>query len=154
VLDVLETGLVDSVQVVYNVFDQAPADVLLPACGRLNVAVIARVPFDEGSLTGTIAPGTRWPEGDWRNIYFAPERLAETLRRVEKVRKIVPEGSDLPDVSLRFILRHPTVSTTIPGMRRMAHVERNVASIDAGPLDDAVCAELQSQRWDRSEIIP
>src|SRR5687768_3418462 len=73
VLAALETGLVDAVQVVYNVFDQAPEDVLFPACQDRRVAVIARVPFDEGSLTGAMTVNDTWPEGDWRNLYFTPE---------------------------------------------------------------------------------
>ena len=93
VLKALETGLVDSVQVVYNVFDQAPEDALFPACQRLGVAVIARVPFDEGSLTGHArARHRRWPQGDWRNLYFTPERLRETLDRVDQLRPLVPPG--------------------------------------------------------------
>src|SRR6185295_2956921 len=122
VLRVLETGIVDAVQVVYNVFDQAPEDELLPACRRLGIAVIARVPFDEGSLTGTLTPDARWPDGDWRNIYFNREHLTATLARVDRLSPLVPEGMDLPELALRFIMEHPAVSTTIPGMRRPAHV--------------------------------
>ncbi|HWC28530.1 MAG TPA: aldo/keto reductase, partial [Dehalococcoidia bacterium] len=114
VLEALETGLVDSVQVVYNIFDQAPEDALFPACQRLGVAVIARVPFDEGSLTGTLGPDATWPEGDWRNLYFTPENLATTLKHVDAVRDAVPSNMDLPELALRFILHHPAVSTTIP----------------------------------------
>ncbi len=154
VLDALETGLVDSVQVVYNIFDQAPDDELFPACERLGVAVIARVPFDEGSLTGTLETGMRWPDGDWRNIYFTPERLQETLARVDRLRVVLPVVSNLPDIALRFILQHRAVSTTIPGMRSTGHVESNCASSDAGPLTDAVYEALRSHRWDRTTVIP
>lgn len=112
----LETGLVDSVQVVYNIFDQAPEDVLFPLCERLDVAVIARVPFDEGSLTGTLTRQSQWPEGDWRNIYFAEPHLSATLRRVELLHAVAAQaGTTLPDLALRFSLANPTVTTTIPG---------------------------------------
>jgi aryl-alcohol dehydrogenase-like predicted oxidoreductase len=154
VLQALETGLVDSVQVVYNIFDQAPEDALFPACQRLGVAIIARVPFDEGSLTGTLRRDDTWPEGDWRNLYFTPQNLASTLDRVEAVQRKVPSGMDLPELALRFILHHPAVSTTIPGMRKARHVERNVAASDDKLLDSGVLAELRRHRWDRTMVIP
>ena len=149
VLRALETGLIDSVQVVYNVFDQAPADELLPYCEAHGIAVIARVPLDEGSLTGTLAADSRWPDGDWRNIYFNPEHLAATLARVERLEPLVPEGMDLPELALRFILEHPAVSTTIPGMRRPAHVERNLAASDGVRLPARLGDALRTHRWDR-----
>lgn len=150
VLRVLETRIVDSVQVVYNIFDQAPEDVLFPACVRLGVAVIARVPFDEGSLTGTLRPDSRWPHGDWRNIYFAPPHLAETLPRVDAVkREADAAGLSLPELALRFILSNPVVTTTIPGMRRMTHVDANMAASERGTLSPAVLARMRVHRWDR-----
>jgi aryl-alcohol dehydrogenase-like predicted oxidoreductase len=149
VLAALETGLVDSVQVVYNIFDQAPEDELFPACQRLGVAVIARVPFDEGSLTGTMTVDDRWPEGDWRNLYFTPERLRTILARVDRLRPLLPEGGSLPDLALRFILHHPAVSTTIPGMRRPRHVEQNLGASQADPLSPSALAALRAHRWDR-----
>lgn len=147
----LATGLIDAVQVVYNVFDQSPADVLIPECQRRNIAVIARVPFDEGSLTGTLTAESRWPDGDWRNLYFTPERLAETLPRVERLRALAAAWSmTLPDLALRFILSTPGVTTVIPGMRKARHVDANLAVSAAGPLSDAQFAELRAHRWDRA----
>jgi aryl-alcohol dehydrogenase-like predicted oxidoreductase len=154
VLKALDTGLVDAVQVVYNVFDQNPEDVLFPACRRSDVAVIARVPFDEGSLTGALTLDSRWPEGDWRNLYFTPERLRETLERVDRLRSLVPAGGTLPDLALRFILHHPAVSTVIPGMRRLPNVEMNLASSDRGPLTAAEVATLRAHRWERTWQVP
>jgi aryl-alcohol dehydrogenase-like predicted oxidoreductase len=154
VLKALDTALVDSVQVVYNVLDQAPEDELFPACRRLGVAVIARVPFDEGSLTGALTADSRWPEGDWRNLYFTPERLRETLERVERLRPLVPEGSSLPDLALRFILHHPDVSTTIPGMRQTRNVEANLAAGDAAPLPQELISALRRHRWQRDWQVP
>ena len=149
VLGALKTGLIDSVQVVYNIFDQAPEDELLPYCQANGIAVIARVPFDEGSLTGTLTPASRWPDGDWRNVYFNPEHLAATLARVDRLSPLVPEGMDLPELALRFILEHPAVSTTIPGMRRPAHVERNLAVSDGARLPPRLADALRAHRWDR-----
>ena len=149
VLKALATGLVDSVQVVYNVFDQAPEDELLPYCVRHGIGVIARVPFDEGSLTGTLRADTTWPAGDWRNSYFSAENLRATLARVGRLEPLVPEGMDLPELALRFILHHPAVSTTIPGMRRPRHVERNLAVSDGEPLPPRTLDALRAHRWDR-----
>jgi aryl-alcohol dehydrogenase-like predicted oxidoreductase len=150
VLRALETGLIDSVQVVYNIFDQAPQDMLLPICQRKGIAVIARVPFDEGSLTGTLSVESRWPDGDWRNIYFAPHHLAETLPRVEALKREAEGwGIGLADLALRFILSHPAVTTTIPGMRRTHHVEANLAASDLPRLQPSVLRCLMEHRWDR-----
>jgi len=150
VLRALETGSVDSVQVVFNIFDQAPEDVLFPRCQKLGVAVIARVPFDEGSLTGALRADSRWPEGDWRNTYFAPPHLMQTLPRVDAVAGDAESlGLPLPALALRFVLSHPAVTTTIPGMRRAAHVEANVAAAAQGPLAPDVIAHLRRHRWNR-----
>src|SRR5208282_1218070 len=139
----LHTGLVDVVQVIYNIFDQAPEDKLLPLCQELNVGVIARVPLDEGSLGGKMTLETRFPKDDWRALYFGPENLANTIERVEKLKKILPPGMTLAEMSLRFILSHPAVSTTIVGMRDPKHVRQNVAASDAGPLHSGLLAELK-----------
>jgi aryl-alcohol dehydrogenase-like predicted oxidoreductase len=146
----IRTGLVDVVQVIYNIFDQAPEDELFPVCQELNIGVIARVPFDEGSLGGKMTLETRFPKSDWRSGYFGRENLAKTMERVDKLKAILPEGMTLPDMALRFILSHPAVSTTIAGMRKLDHVRRNLAASDAGPLDKALLAELKKHRWDRT----
>jgi aryl-alcohol dehydrogenase-like predicted oxidoreductase len=153
VLEALRTGLVDSVQVVYNIFDQSPEDELFPACSELDVAVIARVPFDEGSLTGTLAPDSTWPAGDWRNVYFTPANLAETLTRVERLAPLLPAGMALPELALRFTLANPAVSTVIPGMRKTKHVEMNLSASDGNPLKPAVRQALRSHRWERIAVI-
>ena len=150
VLRAIETGLVDSVQVVYNVLDQAPEDVLFPACRARGVAVIARVPFDEGSLTGGLRAGVAWPEGDWRNTYFTPDALSATLARVDALTRDLPDELSLPSAALRFILANEDVATVIPGMRQVRHVDANLAASAAGPLEPALVATLRKHRWDRS----
>jgi aryl-alcohol dehydrogenase-like predicted oxidoreductase len=150
VLESLRTGVVDAVQVIYNVFDQAPEDELFPLCAELDVAVIARVPFDEGSLTGTLTKESRWPEGDWRNLYFVPENLGPTVDRVEALRPLVPDGMTMPAMALRFILGDPRVSTIIPGMRSVRHVAENVAAGDGRALPAEVRERLRAHRWDRT----
>ncbi|MGA8761468.1 MAG: aldo/keto reductase [Candidatus Sulfotelmatobacter sp.] len=146
----LRTGLVDVVQVIYNIFDQAPEDQLFPVCQELNIGVIARVPLDEGSLSGNMTLETRFPKNDWRSGYFGPENLANTVKRVEKLKEILPAGMTLPEMALRFILSHPAVSTTIVGMRSPEHVRNNIAISDAGPLDASLPAELKKHRWNRA----
>jgi aryl-alcohol dehydrogenase-like predicted oxidoreductase len=153
-LAALRTGLIDSVQVVYNLFDQNPEDELFPACRELGIAVIARVPFDEGSLTGTLTRDATWPADDWRNIYFSPDKLAETLDRVDALRADVPPGRTLPELALRFILAAHDVSTVIPGMRRRRHVELNLAVSDGRPLDAALIERLRRHRWERTHVVP
>ena len=145
----IRTGLVDAVQVIYNIFDQAPEDELFSVCRELNIGVIARVPLDEGSLGGKMTTETKFPADDWRAMYFGPENLKPTIERVEALKKIVPVGTTLPEMALRFILSNRDVSTTIIGMRNMNHVKENFATSDAGPLDKALLAELKKHRWDR-----
>src|SRR5262249_33724801 len=145
----LRTGGIDAVQVIYNVFDQAPEDVLFPLCAELDIAVIARVPFDEGSLTGTLRADSTWPEGDWRNIYFNRDNLRATLARVAALERDLPAGMSLPQLALRFILADRVVSTIIPGMRRVPHVESNLAASAAGALPGDVVRAMRRHRWDR-----
>ena len=145
----VKSGLVDSVQVIYNIFDQAPEDELFPACRANKVAVIARVPFDEGSLTGSLTLKSKWPEGDWRATYFVPENLAASVEHADALRPLLPEGMTMAGMALRFILSNPDVSTVIPGMRKLANVEANVAAVAAGPLSPELVTRLRAHRWDR-----
>ncbi len=151
-VNAVESGVIDAVQVIYNIFDQEPEDELFPACRQHDVAVIARVPFDEGSLTDTLTPESKWGEGDWRNIYFSPEKLPVTLERVKRVRRDLPQGLTMPEMALRFILSNPDVSTVIPGMRKNHHVQSNIACSEAGPLPPGLIKELKKHRWDRVKL--
>ena len=145
----IRTGLIDAVQVIYNIFDQAPEDELFPVCRELNVAVIARVPFDEGTLTGTLTRESSWPEGDWRNTYFVPENLRESVDRAEALRPDIPAGMTMPELALRFILSNPDVATVIPGMRKLAHVRANTAVSDGDALQPEVLERMRAHRWNR-----
>ncbi len=152
----VRTGQIDAVQVIYNIFDQNPEDELFPACEEMKVAVIARVPFDEGTLTGTLSKESRWPEGDWRNTYFVSENLIPSVERAETLKGTLQEWNrehsttiTMPELALRFILTNPTVSTIIPGMRKMAHVEANIAASDAGALPPELHEQLRAHRWVR-----
>ena len=154
----VRTGQIDSVQVIYNIFDQNPEDDLFPACEEMRTAVIARVPFDEGTLTGTLTKDSKWPEGDWRNTYFVPENLIASVERAEALKELLRKWNQehsgepeitLPELALRFILSNPTVSTIIPGMRNLSHVEANIAASDAGPLPAELQQQLKQYRWVR-----
>jgi len=146
----LRTGLVDAVQVIYNIFDQAPEDELFPVCRELDIGVIARVPFDEGSLTGTLTKSTTWPAGDWRNGYFVPDNLRASVDHADALKPLVPAGQSMTDMAMRFILSNPDVDVVIPGMRKPAHVRANIAASDGGGLDPTLLGELRKHRWDRT----
>ena len=151
VLTVLRTGVLDTVQVIHNIFEQAPADALLPSCEEYGVGVIVRVALDEGALTGTIRPGVTFPEGDWRNWYFREERPAQVASRVDAlVAELGIEPAELPSVALRFALAGQAVSTVIVGMRSLANVERNAALSDEPPLTAEQLAILAKHRWEKN----
>lgn len=150
VIETLRTGLIDAVQVIYNVFDQAPEDTLLPLCRELDIAVIARVPFDEGTLTGTLTYDTTFPQDDWRSTYFVPENLRQSVDHAEALRPDIPPGMTMPELALRFILANRDIATIIPGMRKVKHVEGNMAVSDGKPLDEGTIARMKKHRWDRT----
>jgi aryl-alcohol dehydrogenase-like predicted oxidoreductase len=150
VISAVKTGLIDTVQVIYNIFDQSPADELLPLCQQLDIGVIARVPFDEGGLTGAITPETIFPPKDMRLRYFAGERKQAVWERVQALRHDLGDQEPLPRTALRFCLSHAAVCTVIPGMRKSAHVEENVAASVAGPLPAATQEMLVRHKWPRN----
>lgn len=148
-LETIRTGQIDAVQVIYNIFDQSPEDQLFPLARQFDVAIIARVPFDEGTLTGNLTKESTWPENDWRSSYFVLENLNASVDRAEALKPLVPAGMTMPELALRFTLMHPAVSTVIPGMRKVRHVEANIAASDGLRLPDSLMAELRKHRWDR-----
>ncbi|MBI4227403.1 MAG: aldo/keto reductase [Candidatus Omnitrophica bacterium] len=153
-LRLVATGEIDSVQVIYNLFEQSPEHKLFPLCQEHGVAVIARVPFDEGSLTGAFTTETRFPRGDWRAGYFKGTRLAETVERVDRLKEFLRPG--VPTVSalaLQFAIGHPAVSVVIPGMRRAAHVEANAAAVAGTPLTAEELARLRAHAWPRNFYV-
>jgi aryl-alcohol dehydrogenase-like predicted oxidoreductase len=144
----VESGVVDTVQVIYNIFDQSPEDALFAAVEAAGVGVIVRVPLDEGALTGSVRPETTFPEGDFRNGYFAGERKREVWDRVQAIaRDLDVEVELLAEIALRFCLSHPATDVVIPGMRSTRNVERNVRAASAGPLGDNQLTTLHRHRW-------
>ncbi|MBM4121555.1 MAG: aldo/keto reductase [Nitrospira sp.] len=150
-LRLVESGIIDAVQVIYNIFDQSPAGRLLPACLRHDVGVLARCPYDEGGLTGTIMPETTFPKGDWRNDYFKGDRKAQVAAHVAPLQQLLgPEARTLPELALRYCLAHPAVSTVIPGMRTRKHVQANCAWSDGQKLSGKLLEELTRHAWQRN----
>jgi aryl-alcohol dehydrogenase-like predicted oxidoreductase len=150
-LRLLATGVVDTVQVIYNVFDQSPEDELFPAVLDARVGVIVRVPFDEGGLTGRIGPETQFARGDFRQEYFRGERTHELQRRVEAiVGDLDVPVERLPELALRFCLSHPAVSTVIAGMRSLRNVDANADAAERGPLSEEELALLRRHSWVRN----
>jgi aryl-alcohol dehydrogenase-like predicted oxidoreductase len=151
VVDLMRGGWLDTVQVIYNVFEQEPAAELLPAAAETSVGVIVRVVFDEGVLTGKYARDSTFPEGDFRRRYFAGDRLARAVDRTESIRKeIEGSGLTLPQAALKFALAHPAVSTVIPGIRTVAQAEANVAAVEPPDLSEELLVRLRRHSWLRA----
>ena len=148
-IEALKTGLIDSVQVIYNIFDQAPEDKLFPLCKDLDIGVIARVPFDEGTLTGNINLNTVFPKDDWRSTYFVSENLKSSVNNVDKIRPLIPLKKTMAEVALRFILMNKEIATIIPGMRKKKNVISNISTSDGKGIDHTLFEELKKHRWDR-----
>jgi aryl-alcohol dehydrogenase-like predicted oxidoreductase len=153
-LELIGTGMIDTVQVIYNIFDQSPERNLFDACKTNDIGVLARVPLDEGALTGTIDENTTFDKDDFRSFYFRGDRKKEVVQHVEALRRDLDgvEGSagTLPEIALRFCLSHPAVSTVIPGMRRVRNVEANMKLSDRGPLLHATLEVLRRHAWDKN----
>ncbi|MBI3696580.1 MAG: aldo/keto reductase [Acidobacteria bacterium] len=150
-LETLRTGLIDCVQVIYNIYDPTAADRLFPLCQELNIGVIARVPLDEGGLTGNITADTVFPEGDWRNRYFRGGRKQQVEEHTARLKQALGDRHGaLAQAALRFCLSHPAVSTVIPGMRSVRNVESNCAVSEMGPLPAPALAELKNHVWIRN----
>jgi aryl-alcohol dehydrogenase-like predicted oxidoreductase len=150
-IGIIETGLIDTVQVIYNIFDQTPEANLFPACMKHDIGVIARVPFDEGSLTGRINEETVFPPGDFRNSYFRDDRRKQVVEHVDAIlRDLGLDATALPAVAIRFCLSAPAVSTVIPGMRSIASVTGNVQASGQGPLPSDMLDILRRHAWDRN----
>lgn len=150
-IGLIETGVVDTVQVIYNIFEQNPEEKLFPACERKNVGVIVRVALDEGGLTGKITPDTTFAEDDFRAKYFRGDRKGQVYERVKRIVSDLGISLDqLPETALRYVLSHPAVSAVIPGMRSVRNVERNCQVSDGRGLPDEMVRKLKAHRWDRN----
>jgi aryl-alcohol dehydrogenase-like predicted oxidoreductase len=150
-LELISTGMVDTVQVIYNVFDQTPERSLFPLAIQRNIGVLARVPLDEGALTGHVDENTVFPPGDFREFYFRGGRKREVAARVAALRNdLGAAGEPLAETALRFTLAHPAVSTVIPGMRSRRHAESNCALPGRGPLSGETMAVLRRHAWDKN----
>ena len=148
---IIDTGLIDTVQVIYNIFDRTPEKTLLPLCHQKDIGVIARVPFDEGSLTGRITEDSTFEDKDFRAMYFRGDRKREVAEHVGALLEDLEiERHDLPLIALRFILSNPAVSTVIPGMRSISSVQMNTRAPMLGPLPEAFMEIVQRHAWDKN----
>lgn len=155
-IDLIRNGWLDTIQIIYNIFEQEPAAELLPTAKKHNVGVIVRVVFDEGSLTGKFTDKTVFPEGDFRRGYFRGDRLRKTVKRVDRVREIIEQYPDdaaegMPSVAIRFALGHPGVSTVIPGIRTVKQAELNCSTADQKPLSPELINALRRHTWRRAD---
>jgi aryl-alcohol dehydrogenase-like predicted oxidoreductase len=150
-LKLVASGVVDTVQVIYSIFDQSPNDALLPACIKHDVGVLARCPFDEGALTGAIKADTTFPTGDWRNDYFKGDRRSQVAARIEPLKKLLgSESKTLPELALRYCLAHSAVGTVIPGMRTSRHVTSNCSVSDGRRLSESLVGTLKQHAWKKN----
>jgi aryl-alcohol dehydrogenase-like predicted oxidoreductase len=150
-LETLHTGLIDAVQVIYNIFDQTPENHLFPLCQKLNLGVLARVPLDEGGLTGAINEQTKFEHGEFRDYYFRGDRKRQVVEHIEALRRdLAGINGTLPEIALRFCLAHPAVSSVIPGMRRISTVESSCGVSEQGLLSPDVLAILKKHAWYRN----
>jgi aryl-alcohol dehydrogenase-like predicted oxidoreductase len=149
-LKVAATGLVDSFQVIYNIYDQTPEKNLFPFCQRNKIGIIVRVPLDEGGLSGVITAETQFPENDFRNSYFRGDRKQQVAEHTNALKKLLgKEAATLAELALRFCLHHPAVSTVIPGMRSRSNVEANCMISDGRNLSESLVVELRNHTWER-----
>ncbi len=150
-VSVVRSGRTDTVQVIYNIFDQSAEQELFGVCEEMGVGVIARVPFDEGALTGAITRDTRFPKKDWRRRYFRGNRKERVEEHVQKLSRLLgDEVQTLAELALRFCLQSQVVSTVIPGMRSTPHVRANLAVSDLAPLDPNLMTELNREAWEKN----
>ncbi len=153
--DLMRGGYVDTVQLIYNIFEQDVAAELLPLALECNVGIIVRVVFDEGVLTGKYTVDSKFPEGDFRNRYFAGDRLERAVRRVDKIKELIADtGMTMPEVALKFALAHPAVSTVIPGIRNVRQAEADIAAADSKPLPNDLVVKLHDHAWHRGSFYP
>jgi aryl-alcohol dehydrogenase-like predicted oxidoreductase len=150
-LELVETGLIDTVQVIYNIFDQTPRRNLFPLCRARNIGVLARVPLDEGALTGAITEDTKFVEGEFRWFYFRGDRKRQVAERVAALRRdLAGVPGPLAEIALQFCLSEPAVSTVIPGMRHVQNAESSCRVSDRGPLSEETLKVLERHAWNKN----
>jgi aryl-alcohol dehydrogenase-like predicted oxidoreductase len=151
VIQLMREGLIDVVQVIYNIFDQDPAAQLLPVAEETGTGIIVRVAFDEGVLTGKYKGNEKFGADDFRSNYFAGDRLARSVKRVERIREEFGQsGYTLPQLALKFSLSHPAASTVIPGIRNVEQAEQNTAVSELPDLDEILLEKLREHAWNRA----
>ena len=150
VIDLMRGGWVDSVQVIYNLFEQEPAAELLEVARECGIGVIVRVVFDEGVLTGKFTADTRFAADDFRARYFEGDRLARAIAHAGEIqRDLAGTGYTMAQAAIKFVLAHPAVSTIIPGIRSVAQAEANCGVSDLPLMPAALLEKLRRHNWRR-----
>ncbi|ALI56543.1 aldo/keto reductase [Celeribacter marinus] len=152
-VDLARLGLVASQQVIFNMFEQSPREVLFPAAKASDTAIIARVPLDSGSLVGHWTPNSYggWEVGSQQHQMFRGDRFAQTLERLDKLKAEIGDAfPTLAEAAMRYVLSHDSVSVLIPGMKTPQEVDMNVAYSDGGHMSDAFIARLVKHAWQRN----
>jgi aryl-alcohol dehydrogenase-like predicted oxidoreductase len=155
-VELARSGLIDSIQVIYNIFEQLPARDLFPAAAEGDTAIIARVALDSGSLSGAWDAGTyaTWTPGSVLHTMFRDDRFAETLRRVQEVEKITaPSYDHLAEAAVRFVLDSPEVSTAILGMSTKRRIAENLSYADGAGLAAGLREQLTAYEWRRNYYV-
>jgi aryl-alcohol dehydrogenase-like predicted oxidoreductase len=154
-LKAIEYPGVATVQIIFNVFRQRPADRFLAEVAARDVGVIVRVPLASGLLTGKLRRDTRFAPDDHRNFNrqgqafdvgetFAGVPYEEGLAAVDEIRPLVPEGATMAQLALRWVLMHPEVTTVIPGAKNPEQARANAAAADLESLPGATMARLRA----------
>jgi len=150
-LKTLDSGLISTIQFIFNIFHQKPVEKLLPYCRENNIGLIARVPLDEGGLTGKFTVDTKFEDGDFRRNYFSHDRISELVKRTGDLKVLMgDESKSLVELGLRYILSHSEVSTVIPGTRKVKFVEANTSVSDGRKLSDGLMQKLKNYAWERN----
>lgn len=153
VIPALKTGVIDALQIIFNLFEQHPRETILPLCKELGVGVIIRVPYDEGALTGKYKGNETFPSDDFRSIYFRGDNLKATVQRVELIRAWAEEnmpGMPMAELALRWVLSHGDLDVVIPGIRNVRQAELNTAPSDGKHFTPGQLRELKRFAWRRN----
>jgi aryl-alcohol dehydrogenase-like predicted oxidoreductase len=154
VIQLMRDGLIDTVQVIFNLFQQEAASQILPVAAETGTGVLIRVALDEGSLTGKYGADHEYAESDFRRKFFQGDRQNRTVNRVNEIRRDlerfgIDDQYSLADVALKFVLARPEVSSVLVGMRNTDQVEKNCRVSTRRDLNPEIIQHLHRHDWRR-----